>query len=72
MEENLSMVATIIATISFQNAINLPGGGVRSTSESGYLKCSQILNGHLCPGQSVLALIFPDEYVMFLKLNTIF
>ena len=52
MDENLSMVATIIATISFQNAINLPGGGVRSTSEDGYLKCSQILNGHLCPSMS--------------------
>jgi len=70
MRGNLSMVTTIIATISFQNTIN-PPGGVRSATESGYVKCKQILNGHLCPGQSVLAVIFSDEYVMSLKVNTI-
>jgi len=48
MRGNLSMVATIIATISFQNVIN-PPGGIRPAAESGYVKCSQILNGHLCP-----------------------
>ncbi|ESW07126.1 hypothetical protein PHAVU_010G103700 [Phaseolus vulgaris] len=52
MRGNLSMVATVIPTISFQNVVN-PPGGVRS-------------------GQSVLAENFPNEYVLFLKLNSLY
>ena len=51
MRGNLSMIAIVITTISFQNVVN-PPGGVR-------------------PGQSILAEIFSDEYVLFLKLNSL-
>jgi len=49
------MIATIITTIIFQNAVN-PPGAVKPVVE--YVKCSQILNGNSCPGQFVLAEIF--------------
>jgi len=56
MRGNLSLVATLIATIRFQNAINTPGG-VRLTPESGKVQCPKILDGNPCSGQSILALI---------------
>ena len=67
---NLSLAATIISTITFQNSIN-PLGGVRPAVESRYVKCPKKLNGNSCPGQSVLAIIYPNEYVIFLISNTI-
>ncbi|CAJ1950849.1 unnamed protein product [Sphenostylis stenocarpa] len=65
---NLSLVATVIATITFQSALN-PPGGVRPAKDGGEdLVCPA--NGSPCPGESVLAYTTKDEYSWFLIWNT--
>jgi len=56
MRGNLSLAATIITTITFQTAIN-PPGGVTPATESGELKCLENLENNPCPGESVLAIV---------------
>ncbi|PNX77174.1 hypothetical protein L195_g033137 [Trifolium pratense] len=99
MRGNLGLMATVIATMTFQMALN-PPGGVRSikdeanppTSAYAYppdayayppdanngnpndaLSCT--LDGYLylkvCPGESVLAVVYEDLYFRFLVSNTI-
>ncbi|XP_045790040.1 uncharacterized protein LOC123884851 [Trifolium pratense] len=76
MKGNLSLVATIIATMTFQTALNPPGGvrpvkddkgknpdDIACTRENNILK--------LCPGNAVLAVIYSDEYEEFLRWNTV-
>ena len=70
MRGNLSLAATIITTITFQTAIN-PPGGVRPATESGELKCLENLENNPCPGESVLAIVYQEAYVRFLLFNTI-
>jgi hypothetical protein len=77
MRGNLSLVATVIATITFQMALN-PPGGVRPAKDDGdtnpdivacTVQSDDILL--LCPGEAVLAVIFSDQYQEFLRWNTI-
>ncbi|CAJ1950847.1 unnamed protein product [Sphenostylis stenocarpa] len=71
MRGNLSLAATIITTMTFQTAIN-PPGGVRPATDSGHVKCPDMLDvTNPCPGEAVLAVVFPDDYVKFLLWNTI-
>ncbi|PNX77518.1 hypothetical protein L195_g033486 [Trifolium pratense] len=77
MRGNLSLVATVIATITFQMALN-PPGGVRSVKDDGAdnandIACSDSSNVtlDLCPGEAVLAFIYSDDYNKFLRWNTI-
>ncbi|KAK7381810.1 hypothetical protein VNO80_00357 [Phaseolus coccineus] len=70
MRGNLSLAATIITTMTFQTAIN-PPGGVRPATENGYVECPKNLDGNPCPGESVLAIVHPEAYVKFLLSNTI-
>ncbi|ESW07489.1 hypothetical protein PHAVU_010G134000 [Phaseolus vulgaris] len=70
MRGNLSLAATIITTITFQTAIN-PPGGVRPATENEKLKCPENLENNPCPGESVLAIVYQEAYVRFLLFNTI-
>ncbi|XP_045791164.1 uncharacterized protein LOC123885868 [Trifolium pratense] len=77
MRGNLSLMATVIATITFQMALN-PPGGVRSVKDDGAdnandIACSDSSNVtlDLCPGEAVLAVVYKDEYFLFLVSNTI-
>lgn len=74
MRGNLSLVATVISTMTFQTAIN-PPGGVRPAKESGDVKCPKsqdMFDGtNPCPGEAVLAVVLPDEYERFLLWNTV-
>jgi len=71
MRGNLSLGATIVTTMTFQTAMN-PPGGVRPATETGLVKCEQNNEYHNpCPGESILAVVNPDAYVRFLLWNTI-
>ncbi|KAK7381812.1 hypothetical protein VNO80_00359 [Phaseolus coccineus] len=68
MRGNLSLVATVIATMTFQSALN-PPGGVRAPKESeGKVVCSDDI--WPCPGESVLAYTMQKDYTSFLIWNT--
>ncbi|KAL9304317.1 hypothetical protein ACSQ67_021580 [Phaseolus vulgaris] len=68
MRGNLSLVATVIATMTFQSALN-PPGGVRPPKESqGIVGCSDDL--WPCPGESVLGFTQSKLYTHFLIWNT--
>ncbi|XP_014504168.1 uncharacterized protein LOC106764395 [Vigna radiata var. radiata] len=64
---NLSLVATVIATITFQSALN-PPGGIRPPQENGEVACQGLIP---CPGESVLAYTMAEAYTRFLICNTI-
>ncbi|XP_020219592.1 uncharacterized protein LOC109802583 [Cajanus cajan] len=72
----LCVVATVIATMTFQSAMNPPGGvwppgGVRPPMPIAREKIKQSQCGQVvCPGQSVLAVVLEDEYELFLIWNT--
>ncbi|CAL5195697.1 unnamed protein product [Lathyrus oleraceus] len=80
MSGNLGLIATLIATITFQMALN-PPGGVRPVKDDGdkspnTIGCSLFDNDRyfelsLCPGEAVLAVIYSDKYQRFLYWNTI-
>lgn len=63
MKVTMSLVATIIATITYQAAIN-PPGGVYST-EKITKKCT------VCAGQAVMSVVDPEAYSKFLNTNGI-
>ncbi|KAL2337908.1 hypothetical protein Fmac_012354 [Flemingia macrophylla] len=66
----LCVMATVIATITFQSATNPPGGvwpTLPITNEESVK--DQCRNG-VCPGYSVLAVVEQDEYKWFLIYNT--
>ncbi|KAG4937865.1 hypothetical protein JHK82_045675 [Glycine max] len=66
----LSLVSTVIATMTFQSALN-PPGGVRPGNESGVVQCPEnSADNNPCPGESILAVLYPDEYKIFLIWNT--
>jgi len=77
MRGNMSVVAVFIATVTFQMALN-PPGGVRSVKEDAdpphdILSCDVQgrKKSNLCPGEAVLAIVYPDSYSAFLFWNTI-
>lgn len=76
MRGNMSIVAIFIATITFQMAIN-PPGGVRPIKDDGdkdanNTACSKGYKDlKLCPGNAVLAIVYPEYYSHFLFWNTI-
>ncbi|XP_054779765.1 uncharacterized protein LOC129287583 isoform X1 [Prosopis cineraria] len=74
MRGNLSLVATMISTISFQAMINPPGGfvqqGILSDNEDPFGCLSE--NGYrTCPGDSVSAITFEDYLHPYMKYNTV-
>lgn len=70
MRGNLSLVATVISTMTFQVAINPPGGVRPATDHTAdVIECGE--NVETCPGEAVLAVVFPGAYKEFLLWNTV-
>lgn len=74
MRGNLSLVATVISTISFQALINPPGGfiiqGINSDDQP--MECLTFTdNSTACPGDSLSAITYPGYFHRYLKYNTI-
>jgi len=85
MRGNLSLVATVVATMTFQMVLN-PPGGIRSmkddanppggnanppSAENLDMFCSSFKGILLCPGEAVLAAVHPEKYILFLISNTV-
>lgn len=85
MRGNFGLIATVIATMTFQMVLN-PPGGIRSMKDdanppSGNTNppsaenfdkfCSSFNGILLCPGEAVLAAVNPKKYSLFLISNTI-
>jgi len=76
MRGNLSVVAIFIATVTFQMALN-PPGGVRSVEHGGKDKMEDNILGAenstwtLSPGEATMAVVYPEVYFNFLFWNTI-
>ncbi|XP_020219620.1 uncharacterized protein LOC109802613 [Cajanus cajan] len=71
MRGMLSLVATVIATITFQSALNPPGGVRPASDDSDDVLCHNSSDTNPCPGESVLAVIYPDTYERYLFCNTL-
>ncbi|KAG4949794.1 hypothetical protein JHK84_043226 [Glycine max] len=70
MRGMLSLLSTVIATMTFQSALN-PPGGVRPGNESGVVQCPvNKADNNPCPGESILVVVYPNEYGKFLIWNT--
>ena len=73
MRGNLSMVATVIATMTFQVGLNPPGGVVQS-GKNGDLDCPSTCSTDknvACPGESVYAAVDKEDYFLFMLFNNI-
>ena len=70
MRGSLSMTASIIATITFQSALN-PPDGVLQAGVKDDINCPNGDSSHPCPGQAVLAVMYQDYYMGFMVCNTI-
>lgn len=65
----LMLVATVIATMTFQSAISPPGGVWQENTLTGGLNCTTY---GLCEaGTAVLAYAWPHEFIKFMTYNTI-
>ncbi|KAI9089918.1 hypothetical protein K1719_028888 [Acacia pycnantha] len=78
MRGNLSTVATVISTMTFQSIINPPGSfiqqGIKSNpnnTTSSPLDCMDENHDYACPGHSVLASRDTDEFSYFILNNTV-
>ncbi|XP_028754097.1 ankyrin repeat-containing protein BDA1-like [Neltuma alba] len=73
MRGNLSLVATVISTITFQALINPPGGfAQQDISPKGPLQSMYNKEGgRTCPGDAISAVIYSDYFHPYLKYNTI-
>ncbi|XP_028754093.1 ankyrin repeat-containing protein NPR4-like [Neltuma alba] len=73
MRGNLSLVATVISTITFQALINPPGGFVQqSILKEDPFKCIDNDEGEsICPGDAISAVTYSDLFHPYLKYNTI-
>ncbi|RYR24124.1 hypothetical protein Ahy_B02g057616 [Arachis hypogaea] len=71
MRGNLGLMATVIATMAFQNGLNPPGGVIQN-GDNGSVACpSPIAHGQACPGQSVYAAVDRHGYSGFMLTNSI-
>ncbi|MED6172099.1 hypothetical protein PIB30_046986 [Stylosanthes scabra] len=71
MRGNLGMIATVIATMAFQNGLNPPGGSVQNR-DNGFITCpTRKEHGQACPGQSIYASIDGHGYAGFMLTNSL-
>ncbi|XP_015947935.1 uncharacterized protein LOC107472924 [Arachis duranensis] len=71
MRGNLGLMATVIATMAFQNGLNPPGGVIQN-GDNGSVTCPlPIAHGQACPGQSVYAAVDRHGYSGFMLTNSI-
>ncbi|XP_039684370.1 uncharacterized protein [Medicago truncatula] len=74
MRGNLGLIATVIATMTFQMILNPPGGVMSANppNADNYDKiCTFVYKERLCPGEAVLAVRDSSGYLRFLISNTI-
>ncbi|KAI9078528.1 hypothetical protein K1719_039466 [Acacia pycnantha] len=79
MRGNLSTVATVISTMTFQSVLNPPGGFVQqgiydsnnTFSSSSPLDCLEVKGDQSCPGEAILASRDPEDFRCFIIHNTI-
>ncbi|KAI9078580.1 hypothetical protein K1719_039518 [Acacia pycnantha] len=77
MRGNLSTVAIVISTMTFQSVLNPPGGFVQqgihdsNTSSSSPLDCLEVKGDQACPGEAILASRNPEDFRYFIIHNTI-
>ncbi|XP_052724915.1 uncharacterized protein LOC108320203 isoform X5 [Vigna angularis] len=69
MRGNLSLAATIITTMTFQTAIN-PPGGVRPATETGHVKCTPTVEGDPCPGTCITMTSLTVTYMIGAEMVT--
>ncbi|KAL4336654.1 hypothetical protein HN51_021146 [Arachis hypogaea] len=68
---NLAMVATMIASMTFQIGLNPPGGVVQN-SDNGFIGCpTPTGTNQACPGQSVFAKVNRSNYKGYLWTNSV-
>ncbi|CAK8560380.1 unnamed protein product [Lathyrus sativus] len=70
MRGNLGLIATIITTMTFQTGLN-PPGGIRPVKDDGVTRCIFIQNVQQCPGETVLGVLHPSDYILYIYSNTI-
>ncbi|KAI9070768.1 hypothetical protein K1719_047269 [Acacia pycnantha] len=85
MRGNLSLVATVITTMTFQCVMNPPGGFIQqgisnysngapnnpNTTSSSPLDCLEMGEAYACPGKAMLASNDPDHFRSFIMHNTV-
>ncbi|MED6111327.1 hypothetical protein PIB30_051365 [Stylosanthes scabra] len=71
MRGNLGLMATVIATMAFQNGLNPPGGVIQNGNNGSVTCPSSISHGQACPGQSVYAAVDRNGYSAFMLTNSI-
>ncbi|XP_061360231.1 uncharacterized protein LOC133304236 [Gastrolobium bilobum] len=73
MRGNLSLVATVISTMTFQTVINPPGGVMPTKDNVKDVTDCTFAMTNKCPGpgEAILAVRFPGRYERFLVCNTI-
>ncbi|KAI4308551.1 hypothetical protein L6164_031610 [Bauhinia variegata] len=77
MRGSLSMVAALMAAITFQAGLNPPGGVLQASTgpENPPVGCTSTVGlsvdeNKTCPGEAVLGVVYPEEYFVFLWFNT--
>ncbi|KAE9585504.1 hypothetical protein Lal_00018069 [Lupinus albus] len=65
----LMVVATVIATMTFQSALNPPGGVWQENTQSGGNKCTTY--GICEAGTAVVGYAWSEDYIRFMAFNTI-
>ena len=71
MRGNLAMVATVVATMTFQVGLNPPGGVVQN-EKNGLCDCAIELQEYFaCPGESVFAAADERNFFYFMLSNNI-
>ncbi|XP_019444407.1 PREDICTED: ankyrin repeat-containing protein At5g02620-like [Lupinus angustifolius] len=65
----LMVVATVIATMTFQSALNPPGGVWQENTQSGGNKCTTY--GICEAGTAVVGYVWSEDYIRFMAFNTI-
>lgn len=73
MKNNLSLVASIITTMTFQLATNPPGGVFQADGGSSIHKVTKCggNTSTVCSGEAVLAVVYNETYKKFFIANTV-